>query len=68
MMMNISSIPLEQISRAANESDFLGIVSLPSLGPGDSLDLMFGFADRAQRVPNNVKTRFAVASGSKIFK
>ena len=65
--MNIADISAEEIARTAKEADFSGVVSLSSLGAGTSLDLAFGFADRANRVPNKVETRFAMASGCKIF-
>ena len=53
--------------RTANERDFSGVISLSPLSHGASADLAFGFADRGHRVPNDIGTRFAMASGSKVF-
>lgn len=66
-MMKITDISADEIARKAGETDFSGVISLSPLGTGASLDLVFGYADRANRIPNNVETRFAMASGCKIF-
>jgi CubicO group peptidase (beta-lactamase class C family) len=66
-MKTIADISAQDIARKIKEMDFSGVVSFAPLGAGSSLDLAFGSADRANRVPNTVETRFAMASGSKIF-
>ena len=66
-MIDIADISAEEIARLVGESGFSGVVSLAPLGSGPSLDLAFGLADRSHRVPNTVETRFAMASGCKIF-
>jgi CubicO group peptidase (beta-lactamase class C family) len=66
-MMNIADISAEEIAGLVGESGFSGVVSLASLEDDPSLDLAFGLADRSHRVPNTVETRFAMASGCKIF-
>jgi len=66
-MKAIADVPAEEIARRAEATGFSGVVSLSPVGAGVSLDLAFGFADRANRIPNNVETRFAMASGCKIF-
>jgi CubicO group peptidase (beta-lactamase class C family) len=66
-MMSIANIPADDVARKIEEMDFSGAISLAPLGAGASLDLAFGFADRANLIPNTVETRFAMASGSKFF-
>ena len=66
-MIDIADISADEIARLVGESGFSGVVSLAPLGSGPSLDLAFGLADRSHRVPNTVETRFAMASGCKIF-
>jgi CubicO group peptidase (beta-lactamase class C family) len=66
-MKNIADLSAHDIARKIKETDFSGAISLAPLGAGPSLDLAFGFADRANRIPNNIETRFGMASGSKIF-
>lgn len=65
--MKIAGISSDDIVTMAREVGLSGVVSLAPLGGGASLDLAFGFADRANRVPNNPETRFAMASGCKSF-
>ena len=66
-MIDISRISAEEVVRLVGETGFSGVVSLAPLGSGPSLDVAFGLADRNHRVPNRVDTRFAMASGCKIF-
>ena len=66
-MMSIAEIAAEGIAGRIKETGFSGVVSLAPLGAGPSLDLAFGYADWGHRVPNNTETRFAMASGCKIF-
>ena len=66
-MIDIADISAEEIARLVGKTGFSGVVSLAPLGSGPSLDLGFGLADRSHRVPNTVETRFAMASGCKIF-
>ncbi len=53
--------------RRIEEIGFSGVAQVAPLGPGASLDFAFGFADRANRIPNRADTRFAMASGCKLF-
>lgn len=66
-MRNIADIAASDIAGIAEETGFSGVVSLSPLAGGSSLDLAFGFADRANRIPNTIETRFAMASGCKGF-
>jgi CubicO group peptidase (beta-lactamase class C family) len=66
-MIDIADISAEDIARLVGEIGFSGVVSLATLASGPSVDLAFGLADRSHRVPNTVETRFAMASGCKIF-
>lgn len=66
-MIDIADLAADEIARLVGETGFSGVVSLAPLGTGTSLDLSFGFADRSHQVPNTVETRFAMASGCKIF-
>lgn len=66
-MVSIAGISADKIVRLVGDAGFSGVVSLATLGSGPSLDLAFGLADRSHRVPNTVETRFAMASGCKIF-
>lgn len=60
-------IPADAIARIAAASQFSGVISLAPLAADPSLDFAFGHADRANRIPNTVETRFAMASGCKVF-
>ncbi len=51
------------IDEAAQRSNFSGVVSVT--GDGIRLQQAYGFADRANRIPNRVTTRFGIASGTK---
>lgn len=66
-MTAIPHIPADEIERAAKASRFSGAISVAPLGFGDPFELAFGFADRANRIPNTIETRFAMASGCKVF-
>ena len=66
-MIDMTDISAEDIARQVGETGFSGVVSLAPLGSGPSLDLAFGLAERSHRIPNTVETRFAMASGCKIF-
>jgi CubicO group peptidase (beta-lactamase class C family) len=63
----INGISRDEIARLAGEMQFSGVVSLARPADGASLDLAFGFAHRGHRVSNNAETRFAIASGCKVF-
>ncbi len=60
-------IPAGAIARIAAASQFSGVISLAPLAGSASLELAFGHADRANRIPNTIETRFAMASGCKGF-
>ena len=66
-MRGLADISADDVARIARENDFAGVISIAPLAGGASLDLAFGFADRANRSPNTVETRFAMASGCKGF-
>ena len=66
-MKKIADLSADDLARSIGDMDFSGVVSVAPLGTGASLDLAFGFADRANRIPNNTETRFAMASGCKAF-
>jgi CubicO group peptidase (beta-lactamase class C family) len=66
-MIDIADLSAEDIARLVGETGFSGVVSLAPLGNGPSQDLAFGLAERSHRVPNTIGTRFAMASGCKIF-
>ncbi|CAN0503012.1 unnamed protein product, partial [Phaeothamnion confervicola] len=55
------------IARIAKDAGFSGAISVSPLAGDSSLELAFGYADRANRLPNAVDTRFAMASGCKGF-
>lgn len=65
--MDIAGISANDIIQVAEKIGFSGAISVSPLAPGASLDLAFGFADRSNRLPNTIDTRFAMASGCKIF-
>jgi CubicO group peptidase (beta-lactamase class C family) len=66
-MRSLADISADDVARIARENDFSGVVSIAPLADGASLDLAFGSADRANRIPNTSETRFAMASGCKGF-
>jgi CubicO group peptidase (beta-lactamase class C family) len=57
---------VEAVESTIAESGFSGVVSIAST-QGDLFRKACGFRDRANRVPNDEGTRFAIASGTKIF-
>lgn len=54
----------EAIDHVAGENGFAGVVSVSRRGETE-FARAFGFAHRAERIPNTVRTRFAIASGTK---
>lgn len=66
-MRSLADISADDVARIARENDFSGVISLAPLAGGTLLELAFGHADRANRSPNTVETRFAMASGCKGF-
>jgi CubicO group peptidase (beta-lactamase class C family) len=54
------------LDEAAAEASFSGIVTV-DVGDRREVERCYGFAHRALQVPNTASTRFAVASGSKVF-
>jgi CubicO group peptidase (beta-lactamase class C family) len=65
-MIRIADMTAEEIAALVG-AGFSGVVSLAPLGSGPAVQVAFGLADRSHRVPNTVPTRFAMASGCKIF-
>lgn len=66
-MRNLLDIPADAVTRIAAANNFSGVISLAPLAGGASLDFAFAHADRANRIPNTIETRFAMASGCKGF-
>jgi CubicO group peptidase (beta-lactamase class C family) len=66
-MRTLADIPADAIARIAAAHQFSGVISLAPLTGGASVDFAFGHADRANRIPNAIDTRFAMASGCKGF-
>jgi CubicO group peptidase (beta-lactamase class C family) len=66
-MVGIAAPSAEHIARLVGDAGFSGVVSLASLSDRPAVELAFGFADRGHRVRNTPETRFAMASGCKIF-
>ena len=62
-MRAIADIPADAVTRIAAANNFSGTISIAPLAGGASLDFVFGHADRANRIPNTIETRFAMASG-----
>ena len=54
----------EQVDAIADETGFSGVVSVDRAGQIDFVGA-YGFADRANELPNAVDTRFGIASGTK---
>jgi CubicO group peptidase (beta-lactamase class C family) len=65
-MIDIADLSADEITRLVGDG-FSGVVSIAPLAGGPALELAFGLADRSHRVPNTIETRFAMASGCKIF-
>jgi len=57
---------VQQIKEKAGETSFTGVVSI-FLGEKAIYQESFGYADIANKRKNNVKTKFAIASGTKYF-
>ena len=66
-MRSRADIPIDAITRIAIANNFSGVISVAPLTGGASVDAAFGLADRANRIPNTIETRFAMASGCKGF-
>ncbi len=66
-MRSLADIPADTIARIAAANNFSGVISIAPLADGASLDFGFSYADRANRIPNTIETRFAMASGCKGF-
>lgn len=60
------SLDLDELDRAARDDDFSGIVTVHVAGEL-RLERCYGLAHRAHDIPVARQTRFALASGSKIF-
>lgn len=65
-MIDIADLSAGEITRLVGDG-FSGVASIAPLERGPALEAAFGLADRSHRVPNNIETRFAMASGCKIF-
>ncbi len=56
----------EAVDAEAERSGFSGVVRVDD-GSGVQVEAAYGYADRAQQIPNRVDTLFATASGAKGF-
>lgn len=65
MTINVDALEAA-ISRLNDENPFSGVVHLRE-GGVTQFSRAYGFADKANARPNNIDTKFAVASGSKTF-
>ncbi|MCU0520862.1 MAG: beta-lactamase family protein [Anaerolineae bacterium] len=63
--MDFAEIGL-RLNAAVEEHDFSGVIRLRR-GNESIYQRAAGFADRANRIPNRLDTRFGIASGTKIF-
>lgn len=57
---------VKQIKSTAQENNFSGVISLSNKNQ-ITYEEAFGYRDRANLIKNNIETRFAIASGTKIF-
>jgi CubicO group peptidase (beta-lactamase class C family) len=64
-MINLDKLA-EKVRMKAEETTFFGAVSIFN-GDEPLYEEAFGYADIAEKRPNNVNTRFAIASGTKFF-
>jgi len=55
-----------RLDAAIEEHDFSGVVRISHAGKA-IYECATGYADRANSVPNNMETRFGIASGTKLF-
>ena len=63
----MADLSVQEIEQAVRETKFSGVVSVSALGGAPSLEVAAGFADRGHRIAPRRETRFAMASGSKVF-
>ena len=56
----------KEITEAAQKGDFSGVIDIAE-GGGSVYSRAFGFADIANKRPNNAETKFGIASGTKLF-
>ncbi len=57
---------VDTIEHAAQQTHFSGVIFLKRHGQ-IVFEQAYGFADRSNRLPNTLDTRFGIASGSKFF-
>ena len=57
---------IDRIKQDADKTDFSGVISIKK-GNTDICCNAFGFRDIKNRLPNNTKTKFGTASGTKLF-
>jgi|GEM_PF-343997 len=57
---------IERIEQTASETDFSGVVSIYQAGK-PLYEAAFGYRDKPNQLPNQVNTRFGIASGTKFF-
>jgi CubicO group peptidase (beta-lactamase class C family) len=65
MIMSVDKIG-ERIERQHEKEPFSGVVTVRTRGK-TVFEKGFGYANRAEQIPNTINTRFGVASGSKMF-
>ncbi len=55
-----------RLATAIEEHDFSGVIRISHAGEA-VYECAAGYADRANRIPNTMETRFGIASGTKLF-
>ncbi|MCJ7552184.1 MAG: beta-lactamase family protein [Anaerolineae bacterium] len=63
--MDISRLST-RLDAAIEEHDFSGVIRISHAGEA-IYECAAGYADRANRIPNTMETRFGIASGTKLF-
>jgi CubicO group peptidase (beta-lactamase class C family) len=64
--MNIGAQLIQQLETTAAEQDFSGVISITERG-NTFFEGAYGYANRSDRIKNQVNTRFGIASGTKGF-
>lgn len=56
----------DKVDECAHDTGFSGVISVSQKG-ASIFESCYGYRDRAERLPNEGNTRFAIASGTKLF-
>ena len=57
---------IDSIEKKVDDVQFSGVISIDG-SEQVVFEKAFGYADRSNKLPNTVDTRFAIASGTKFF-